>query len=191
MRSELEIRNGAKYKTSHDLDYHHEKIALIRLAQHLMRQGWPEVRLSAREGSLASDCLDGIDPGDLEGVDLHSDAIFSEKFRQNFDRDETFRYKFYGDRPGGIDLVARRRDEVLLVEAKGRSRRDRRGGVYELIGRLVASRTDDDGRSYGILIPDTWRAVLPAQRPSLRWLTVFLIEREGHIEETTLSDGSP
>ena len=89
--------------------------------------------------------------------------------------------------------MARKGQRFLLVEAKGRSRRDRVGGVYELIGRLAALRmTDDADREYGMLIPDTWSTVLPPRRQSLDWLKVFLIEREtGRIEEATLPPREP
>jgi hypothetical protein len=176
-----------RYKRSVDLNFHHEKIALIRLAQHLLGSGWTEVRLSVPPQDIRADRLGGLDAADLDGVDMSSSGLFDDEFRRRFNEHLTFRYDFYGDSPGGVDLVARSRDGLLLVEAKGQSRRDRKGGVYELIGRQVALRSDDDDRRFAILIPDTWRPVLPPWRPSLDWLTVFLIEREtGAIEETKL-----
>ncbi len=175
-----------KYKKSSPFGFHHEKIALIKLAQHLGRQGWSEVMLSVRPTSLDGQ-WDGIDPSTLEDVDLASDEIFSPAFRSLFDNDLHHRYKFYGDKAGGIDLVARRDDELLLVEAKGESERDRKGALDQLIGRQVSIRIDNDPRSFGILIPDTWSAILPSTRQSLAWMKVFLIEREsGAIEETQL-----
>ena len=90
----MELRNRPKYKASHDLDFHHEKIALIRLAQQLKRDGWPEVKLSVRPYSLPQ--LDGLDPQTLHGVDLNSDTLFTEEFRRRFDTEDAFRYEFYG-----------------------------------------------------------------------------------------------
>lgn len=178
-----------KYRRSSKFGYHHEKIALIRLAQHLKRAGWTEVFLSVRPDSLSSGLV-GIDPASLDGVDLAADGLFSDTFQESFNDDLTYRYNFYGDKPGGIDLVARKGDDLLLVEAKGESReRDRKGAVYELIGRQVATRLDDDPRTFAVLIPDTWQAVLPMRTKSLDWLIVYLIEREsGHITEARLPE---
>ena len=177
-----------KYKRSSPFGYHHEKIALVKLAQHLSRNGWHEVLLSVRPDSLAGE-LEGLDPATLHGVNLASDELFGPEFRELFDNDLKHRYEFYGDKPGGIDLVARRYDELLLVESKGESKRDRKGAVYELIGRQVAARLDDDPRSFGILIPDTWRVVLPTRSKLLEWLKIYLIEREtGRITEAQLPE---
>lgn len=174
-----------KYKKSSPFGFHHEKIALIKLAQHLGNQGWSEVMLTVKPTSLGGE-WEGVDPTTLDGVDFMSDEVFSPAFRSLFDNDLEHRYKFYRDNPGGIDLVARRGDELLLVEAKGTGR-DRKGALDQLIGRQVGLHMDDDPRSFGILIPDTWKGILPPWRPSLAWLKVFLIEQEsGDIEEAEL-----
>jgi len=176
-----------KYKKSSPFGFHHEKIALIKLAQHLGRQGWAQVLLSVKPTSLDGE-WEGVDPAALNEVDLKSDEIFSPAFRSLFDNDLHHRYKFYRDNPGGIDLVARRGNELLLVEAKGTGR-DRKGALDQLIGRQVSMRMDGDPRSFGILVPNTWAGILPPWRQSLAWLKVFLIERDsGAIEEARLPE---
>jgi hypothetical protein len=152
------------------IDYHREKYGLVALANHLTREGWQEVLLSVRPETLET-TLEGIAVPVLDPV---RDAT-----------DEKYKYNFYIDRGGRIDLVARRDGKLLLVEAKGTSSKPD-SGVEQLVGRTIMhmdpSRED---RSYAILVPDhpAWLAVLGRvhHHPSLTSVAVFLVSREGVI----------
>lgn len=172
----MQSRNRPKYKSSVDFDYHHEKVALVKLARDLLAEGWPEVRLSVSHQRLDEADLDGVDPEEVRPFD---DAFVSE-----FNTTDELRYQFYRDEPGRIDLVARKPGRTLLVEAKGQSARNRVGAVEQLIGRMLLLQDPHrDDRDYAILVPDTWDSVLPSSRPSLDWLHVFRISaRDGSIE---------
>ena len=153
-------------------DYHHEKTALVALARWLGEEGWDEVRLSVP--------VSGLDPeAELGGVPA---PTIDDAFIEQFNTDATHRYTFYRDEPGRIDLVARRGRRTLAVEAKGKSVANRRGAVEQLIGRLVLLRRPErSDLEYGILVPDSWDAVLPVHRASIEWIRVFRVDPSGRI----------
>jgi hypothetical protein len=98
--------------------------------------------------------------------------------------DPNYRHSIYYIHPGRVDLVARRGQELLLVEARGTSVPP--GTAVKKVIRQIVKHIDLDreDRSYGILLPDdpAWLAVLSGDRsPALKIVTVFLVSREGDI----------
>lgn len=149
-------------------DYHHEKTALTRMAYWLMESGWEEVKLSVPpKHAFFSDPLGGLDP-----------TVMDDAFVQRFNGDDwQFRYNFYHDRSGNFDLVARKGDETLILEGKGRSASNRRGAVAQMIGSLVLVRRPNDGSvRHGILIPDgpAWDSTL-RNTGGLDWIELYRI----------------
>jgi hypothetical protein len=147
-------------------DYHHEKVALTRMAHWLIAAGW-DAQLSVRPDRAFSD-------GDLGGL---APEQLSEDFKARFNSDDDWRYRytFYRDQPGNFDLVARRGDDTLIVDAKGRSSTNRRGAVAQMIGSLTLSRRNGSDRvRYGILIPDgsSWDAAL-VNTGGLDWVELY------------------
>ena len=129
-------------------DYWHEKVALTKLANDLSGAGW-EVGLSVNPKRLD-------DGKPLESAKRHT---LDDEFQSKFDEPlvagkPAFRYSFYKDLPGYFDLAARRDNEWLLVEGKGRSASNRRGAVAQMIGTHSLERRP--GRTdirYAILVP--------------------------------------
>ncbi len=158
--------------TEPDVDYHREKYGLVALAHYLTDvEGWPTVRLS-----VAAESLDAL--GGMNG--LLPPMIDPERDRA----DSRYRYVFYTDIGGRIDLVAAKPGHALLVEAKGRSAKVQ-AGIEQLIGRTILSiepgRSD---RSYAILIPDlpSWmRMVQTARHPALSQIRVYTVSPNGVI----------
>lgn len=158
--------------TEPDVDYHREKYGLVALAHYLTDvEGWPTVRLS-----VAAESLDA--PGGMNG--LLPPTIDPERDRA----DSRYRYVFYTDIGGRIDLVAAKPGHALLVEAKGRSAKVQ-AGIEQLIGRTILSiepgRLD---RSYAILIPGlpSWlRVVQTARHPALSQIGVYTVSPNGVI----------
>ena len=155
-------------KNLRPFDYHHEKVALTRLARWLAEQGW-EVGLSVSPKKAASD-------GELGGeAPVEMDDEFIRRF--NSDDEWRFRYTFYYDQPGNFDLVARRDGVVLIVEAKGRSATNKRGAIARLIGGLSLERDPaKSGRRYAILLPEgpAWDKWL-RNYGGLDWLQIYRI----------------
>ena len=151
------------------IDHHREKYGTVALAKHLLTQGWEEVRLSVRPESLDS-TLDGAAVPDIDPV---RDAT-----------DPDYRHSIYYIHPGRVDLVARRGQELLLVEAKGTSAPPGKG-VKDVIRQIVKHiDLNREDRAYGVLVPDdpAWLAVLSHDRsPALKIVTVFLVSREGAV----------
>jgi hypothetical protein len=157
--------------TAPDVDYHHEKYAVVALGHYLMDvEGWSSVQVSVALKSLDA-------PGGLRGRPLPS--IDGERDRA--DRD--YRYNFYVD-TGGIDLVATKPGHTLLVEAKGKSI-PVNSGIEQLVGRTILSMEPGcSDRSYAILIPDLprWlRAVETARNPVLSDIRVYAVSPKGAI----------
>jgi hypothetical protein len=152
-----------------DFDFHHEKVALTRMAHWLTVEGWTEVRLSVTPRSLLEPTLIGKDP-------LPLDADFEDRFNTNW----RYRYNFYRDQPGNFDLVARRSTETLIVEGKGRSAGNKRGAVAQMVGGLSLLRdpTRADWR-FAILIPEgpVWDRAL-INHGGLDWLELYRIEAD-------------
>lgn len=149
-------------------DFHHEKVALTRMAGWLLEQGWEEAKLSVSpKRAFSSDPLEGVDPVEM-----------NDEFIQRFNgEDWKYRYNFYRDQPGNFDLVARKGDETLIVESKGRSSSNRRGAVAQLVGALTLVR--DSGRAsirYAILVPDdpAWDSAL-RNAGGLEWIELYRI----------------
>lgn len=152
-------------------DYHHEKVALTRMAHWLITDGW-DAQLSVRPDRAYS------------GADLggQSPEPLNDEFKARFDSDEEwrYRYKFYRDQPGNFDLVARRGDETLVVEAKGRSSTNRRGAVAQVVGSLTLSRRPNfDPIRYAVLLPDgpSWDAAIQ-NTGGLEWIELYRISAE-------------
>ena len=150
-------------------DYHHEKVALTRMAHWLLDEGWDEAKLSVRpKDAFAADSLKGVDPLEM-----------GEEFIQRFDgEDWRYRYNFYRDQPGNFDLVARKGTETLIVESKGRSSTNRRGAVAQMIGSLTLVRLPDrDSIRYAILLPEdrAWDSAL-RNTGGLDWIELYRIE---------------
>lgn len=94
--------------TESDVDYHHEKYAVVALGHYLTDvEGWSSVHVGVALKSLDA-------PGGLRGKPLPT--IDAERNRT----EPTYHNNFYVD-TGGIDLVATKPGEILLVEAKGKS----------------------------------------------------------------------
>ena len=157
--------------TAPDVDYHHEKYAIVALAHYLVEvEGWSSVHVGVALKSLDA-------PGGLRGNPVPT--IDAERDRA----DPKYRYDFYTD-GGGIDLVATKPSQTLLVEAKGKSI-PVNSGIEQLVGRTILSiepgRSD---RSYAILIPDLPRwiqAVETARNPMLSAILVYAISPNGLI----------
>ena len=154
-----------------DVDYHNEKYAVVALGHYLLEvEGWSSV--------LVVVALESLDrPGGVRGKPLPTiDA----------ERDRTELYyaaNFYTD-TGGVDLVATKPWQLLLIEAKGKSAKAP-VGMEQLVGRTVLSmRTDRADRRHAILIPDLapWlRAVGAAENPMLAEIGVYAISPTGAI----------
>jgi hypothetical protein len=170
-----------------DFDYWHEKVALTKYAHDLVADGW-EVGLSVKAARLDDEePLGGEHPRPLDG-----------EFENSFNAAPipgvtAFRYKFYRDTPGNIDLVARRDGAMLVVEGKGRSATNRRGAVAQMVGAHMLERRP--GRSdirYAILLPggdsataaNSERAEIARWNRALRnhgdlqWIEVYRISRK-------------
>jgi hypothetical protein len=153
-----------------DFDFHHEKIALTRMAHWLIADGWSEVKLSVPPRSIEPDRpLVGEDPLPLD-----------DAFVQRFNTDWRYRYNFYRDQPGNYDLVARRGSEMLVVEGKGQSAGNKRGAVQQMVGGLSLQRDLAKGSwRYALLIPEgsVWDRAL-TNHGGLDWLELYRIEAD-------------
>jgi len=157
--------------TQPDVDYHHEKYAVVALANYLRDvEGWSSVYVS-----VAHESLD--EPGGLRGKAL---PIIDAELDRTV---ATYHNNFYID-TGGIDLVATKPGETLLVEAKGKSV-TANAGIEQLVGRTILSmEPGHSDRSYAILIPDLpqWmRAVEAARNPVLSEIRVYAVSPKGVI----------
>jgi hypothetical protein len=173
----MDVREERKPRNLRDFDYHHEKVALTRMAQWLKTEGWSEVKLSVSPKALSAD-------GDLVGKEPMSlDAAFVTRFNADW----RYRYNFYRDEPGNFDLVARRAEETLIVEGKGQSAGNKRGAIAQMVGSLSLERDPlKPNRRYAILIPDgpVWDKGL-RNHGGLTWLELYRIEanRPGNIRQ--------
>jgi hypothetical protein len=154
-----------------DVDYHHEKYALVALAAYLVDdEGWSSVLMGVAPESL--DEPDGPRGNKVPTIDAEQDR-----------KDPKYRYNFYTD-TGGIDLVATRPGRTLLVEAKGQSS-TAPAGIEQLVGRTVLSmKSRRPDREYAVLIPDSrrWaRVVRRAASPVLPKIRVYVVSRRGEI----------
>ena len=160
------------------VDYHREKYGVVALAEYLVAHDrWERVRLSVPAVSLhMGNAETGIEP---PLIDADRDAV-----------DPTYKYNFYTD-TGGIDLVAWRGEETLVVEAKGRSAKPH-AAIEQLVGRIIllmdpaATR-----RRYAILIPDlpNWTAIASAaSHPALNAIEIFLVSAGGDIRRGAWHD---
>jgi len=146
-------------------DYWHEKVALTKLANDLAANGW-EVGLSVNPKRF-----DDNQP--LAGAKR---SVLDDEFQRRFDAEPSpgetqFRYRFYRDQPGHLDLVARRGGSIVVVEGKGRSAANRRGAIAQMVGALMLERRPDrlDIR-YAILLPGASPEDSPEDvAESLRW----------------------
>lgn len=167
--------------TDPDVDYHHEKYAVVALGHYLTDvEGW--------SGVLVGVALDSLDaPGGPRGKPLPT--IDAERDRT----EPTYRANFYTD-TGGIDLVATKPGQTLLVEAKGKSAKAP-VGMEQLVGRIVLSmQPGHPDRSYAILIPDLpqWiRAVEAVRNPVLSEIRVYAISQTGVIHRCVWGTGPP
>lgn len=167
--------------TQPDVNYHHEKYAVVALGHYLTDvEGW--------SGVLVGVALNSLDaPGGARGKPLPT--IDAERDRT----EPTYRANFYTD-TGGIDLVATKPGQTLLVEAKGRSAKAP-VGMEQLVGRIVLSmQPGHPDRSYAILIPDLpqWiRAVETAGNPVLAEIGVYAISPEGVISRRSWGAALP
>jgi hypothetical protein len=99
--------------------------------------------------------------------------------------DPRYKYNFYIDRGGRIDLVARRAGVTILVEGKGRSANPV-AGLEAVVGRCVLAMEAEPSPSleYGICIPDTPQWTKPVElgrHPVLRRIHVFLVAENGDV----------
>lgn len=153
------------------MDYHHEKYAVVALARYLVDvEGWSTVLVGVRPDSL--DAPDGPVGHQVPLIDAQQDTA-----------DPRYRYNFYTD-TGGIDLVATKDGQVLLVEAKGKSAKGS-VGIEQLVGRTVlAMKPDRPDYSYAVLMPDLphlLRMVESASNTILSQIRVFVISPSGDI----------
>jgi hypothetical protein len=167
--------------TAPDVDYHHEKYAVVALARYLIEvEGWSTVQVGVALKSLEV-------PGGLRGNPVPT--IDAELDRA----DPKYRYNFYTD-GGGIDLVATKPGQTLLVEAKGKSI-PVNSGIEQLVGRTILSmHPDRSDRSYAILIPDLPRwiqAVETTRNPMLSAILVYAVSPEGVIRRCEWGAASP
>ena len=124
--------------------------------------------LSVRpDQAFSTDSLLGLDP-----------IVMDDAFVQRFDSEDWhYRYNFYRDQPGNFDLVARKGDERLILEGKGRSASNRRGAVAQMVGSLTLIRRPDlDSIRYAVLLPDDpgWDAAL-RNTGGLDWIELYRI----------------
>jgi hypothetical protein len=152
-----------------DVDYHHEKYAIVALGHYLVDvESWSSVLVGVAPGSLDSPA--GLRGKPLPVIDAELDKADS-RFWNNFHTDT-----------GGIDLVATKPGRTLLVEAK-RISIAAPLGIEQLVGRTVLSmRSDRPDRSYAILIPDLpqWLQVVGmARNPMLSEIGVYAVGSAG------------
>jgi hypothetical protein len=130
------------------IEYRYEKYGAISLSKWFIEKGY-EVRLSVPGpvGELTSrEPLGGIEPPDLSQFNM---------------LDPQTRYDIYYDSPGRIDLVARKDNEIWLIEAKGLTKgRGAPGTIAEAIGQIVIL-IDPEliSYNYGILLPKQKRFI--------------------------------
>jgi hypothetical protein len=153
-----------------DVDYFREKYALVALAEYLRGAGW-DVLLSVPPRSLVVGAAhEGIPP---PLIDAELDRV-----------DERYRYNFYTDIGGRVDLVGWRKDEVLLIEGKGTSAKPQ-AALEQLVGRMILwMEPDRPELKYGIAIPDhrAWlKVVARASHPILHQIAVFAIDGRGDV----------
>ncbi len=210
-----------------------EMIALLLLAADLERQGW-FVRLSVRPDHLTVADPGGIDWaravkavqargrafGNGEGPArqaAYRQTEISEEDRAALRdllwdylrawvaEDRQYRYDgIWHDDGGNVDLLARRGDEALLVEAKGITRKgtavDWLAASRDTIA-VVERRVGDaelPGATRGILVPDdrgigepgfvaTLLLAWPSDRPDDENAPILLARTDGTIEHTTVA----
>ena len=156
-----------------DVDYHHEKYAVVALAHYLTGvEGWASVHVGVALKSL--DAPEGLRGNPVPTIDAERGRV-----------EPKYRYDFY-PAGGGVALVATKPGQTLLVEAKGKSI-PVNSGIEQLVGRTILSMDPGrPGRSYAILIPDLprWlRAVEMARNPILSGIGVFAISPKGAIRQ--------
>ena len=154
-------------------EYWYEKYALIRFGRWLESNGY-EVRLSVPWVGRA--------PGPLGGLKLP--ALPPER-----GADKDFRFTVYYDTPGGVDLVATRPEDVLLVEGKGTTTRSNAPRmVAEAVGKAVLLfETGTGNERYAVLLPDhgrvirTLNLVSPRNAVFAERVEVYLISSDGSL----------
>ena len=115
-----------------DIDYRHEKFAVIKVARSLSQQGF-EVGISV--------------PGPVQELSRRTKlgGLGIPSFSTSDMRIPEHRKRVYYDTPGTIDLVARKSDEVWVMEAKGLSARgNARAAVAQAIGQIVLYMTPSE-----------------------------------------------
>jgi hypothetical protein len=155
------------------IDYTREKYALVKLAE------WLESDAGGRWATYLS-----VDPDSLGRETL----VFVERPVIDVARHEAdprYKYTFYTDRGGRIDLVAKRAGVTMLIEGKGGSANPV-AGLEAIVGRGVLTMGAEPNATleYGICIPDTarWTDQLARGRhPVLRRIHVFLVAENGEV----------
>jgi hypothetical protein len=129
-------------------DYHHEKVALTQVGHWLKQHGWEDVWPSVPPAEAFGD-------GPKTPLELQRlDADLVTKFNSDDEKLWRTRYTFYRDSPGNLDLVARRRGELLILDGKGRSATNKRGAVAQMVGgHVLARRHELTHVMYAIVIP--------------------------------------
>lgn len=135
------------------MEFRYEKFAAIALSQWFTGRGY-EVCLSVPgpiEDLIERDELGGVRPPELSAEDF---------------ADPQRRYEIYYDSPGNVDLVARRGEELWLVEAKGLAKGGSAPGtIAQAIGQVVMMMAPGiPALRYGILLPREDRFVQAVEK---------------------------
>jgi hypothetical protein len=95
-----------------------------------------------------------------------------------------------------VDVVARRGEEILFAEVKGKTKSRPGAGVDSMYGqllrRMAAEKTEEDGRSYAVVVPTgSVTAALRVQRRvrDLLRITVYAVSDDGQVEMVTEESG--
>ena len=170
------------------MTYWYEKYAVIAVGKWFEERGY-EVRISVfgRVDDLVNKPLDGLPIPQISPDDF---------------KDPQHRYNVYYDRPGTIDLVARKGEEIWVMQAKGITTRSNGPGmVAQAIGQEVMLMTGAlDTAKYGLIFPDEKNFVralkqIEKDNPVLmrdEWV-LFLVSETGKVRRYTfmefISDG--
>lgn len=124
------------------MTYWYEKYAVIRVGNWFKEKGF-EVRISVpgKINELISSTLGG--------------KMIPKVTEEDFKNPQN-RYEVYYDSPGTIDLVAKNKSELWIIQAKGISTRSNAPGmIAQAIGQVVLLMTHSDPSiHYGLIFPD-------------------------------------
>ena len=159
------------------MKYWYEKYAVIAVGKWFQQKGF-DVRISV-PGKVKS--LVHSDLGGLE-IPKITDEVFNDPQR---------RYTVYYDRPGTIDLVAKNKDQLWVMQAKGVTKRSNApGDIAQAIGQIVLLMAQSEPSvHYGLILPDEKRFLkvlcqIESDNPvfSRNDWHLFLVSKEGQVK---------